>query len=314
MTTQAAAGREPPASALPAGAGVDADGRAAARIGVPLSGDTRLFPVIGDPIGQVRSPFALTHRLAARGENAIVIPLHVAPPHLGTVLSGLASVGNLGGVLVTVPHKVAALAHCAGLTGRARFAGSVNVMRRAGDGWLGDNADGWGYAEGLAAEGFDVAGHSALLLGCGGAGSAVALELLERGAPVVALHDVDIRRRDDLAGRLESRFPGRVRIGGTDPSGFDLVANVTPMGMRAEDPLPVDVDKLRPEQFVACAITRPEVSATVVEARRRGCRTMAGAGMFDGQAEFLADFLLSGGREIAQRVSRAEVTSPSKQE
>lgn len=314
MTTQAAAERKPPASALPADVDVDADGRAAARIAVPLSGDTRLFPVIGDPIGQVRSPFALTRRLAVRGENAIVIPLHVTPAHLGMVLDGLARVGNLGGVLVTVPHKVAALAHCAALTARARFAGSVNVMRRVGEGWLGDNADGWGYAEGLAAAGFDIAGRSALLLGCGGAGSAVALELLERGASKLALHDVDGHRRDDLARRLEARFPGRVRIGGIDPSGFDLIANVTPMGMKADDPLPVAVDKLLPEQFVACAITRPEVSATIVEARRRGCRTMAGAGMFDGQAEFLADFLLSGDREIAPRMLRAEVTSPLKQE
>ncbi|MDT3707393.1 MAG: hypothetical protein ROZ09_11240 [Thiobacillus sp.] len=280
------------------------------QISLPLSGDTRLFAVVGDPIGQVRSPLALTRRLAARGENAIVVPLHVVPRHLDVALAGLASIRNLGGVLVTVPHKAAALAHCAGVSERARFVGAVNVMRRGAGGWHGDNADGLGYAEGLAAHGFDIAGRSALLVGCGGAGSAVALELLERGAAQVALHDVDVDRRDDLARRLAARFPGRVRVGGRDPSGFDLVANVTPMGMRRDDPLPVDVDRLREEQFVACAITRPEASATIVEARRRGCRTMAGAGMFDGQAEFLADFLLSGQRTTQWGQSEAEESSP----
>lgn len=286
----------------------------AERIGVALSGDTRLFPVIGDPIGQVRSPVALTRVLTDRGENALVAPLHVAPNDLRSVLFGLELIGNVGGVLVTVPHKASAFDCCARVSERARFVGSVNVMRKERSGWYGDNADGWGYAEGLAAEGFDVPGRSALVVGCGGAGSAVALELLERGASLLALHDVDARRRDDLARRLEMRFPGRVRIGGPDPDGFDLVANVTPMGMKAHDPLPVEVDKLRPEQFVACAITRPEASATIVEARRRGCRTMTGRGMFDGQAEFLADFLLSAERGAGGNGSRIEEPSPSKQD
>lgn len=286
-----------PSGPAPAGtrrpARADAEGRGGEGAGIVLSGDTRLFPVIGDPVGQVRSPAALTRRLAARGENALVIPLHVAPRHLGSVVSALALAGNVGGALVTVPHKAAALALCGEASERARFTGAVNVLRRTAQGWRGDNTDGCGYAEGLSAAGFAIAGSSALLLGCGGAGSAIALELLERGASSVALHDVDAGRRDDLLARLHARFPGRVRLGGRNPSGFDLVANATPMGMAPGDPLPVEVDRLKPEQFVACAITRPEASPTIVEARRRGCRTMTGAGMFDGQADILADFLLS---------------------
>lgn len=261
-------------------------------VGLPVSGDTRLFPVIGDPVGQTRSPAVLTARLVARGENAMVVPLHVRPRHLAEAIRALALMDNVGGLLVTVPHKVAALACCARASGRARFVGSVNVMRRTADGWLGDNTDGVGYAEGLAAHGFDVAGRSALLLGCGGAGSAIALELLERGAARLALHDIDRACRDDLLARLDARFPGKVARGGGDPTGFDLVANATPMGMKADDPLPFDVAGLEAGQFVACAITRPEASPVIVEARRRGCRTMTGAGMFDGQAEILADFLL----------------------
>ena len=314
--TRAAVAGEPPAAPLPGGAAVSGydGGEGAERVSVPLSGDTRLFAVVGDPVGQVRSPLALTRRLAARGENAIVAPLHVTPRDLAGALAGLALVANLGGLLVTVPHKAAAFALCAAVSGRARFVGSVNVMRKGRGGWYGDNADGWGYAEGLAAAGFAVSGCSALVLGCGGAGSAVALELLGRGGATGGLNDGDAGRRGGLAGRLAARFPGRVRVGGRDPSGFDLVANVTPMGMRTDDPLPVDVDKLEPEQFVACAITRPEVSATVVEARRRGCRTMTGAAMFDGQADFLADFLLSEGHEIRGQGAGAEISSPSKQE
>ena len=60
-------------------------------LGVMLSGDTRVFPVIGDPIGQVRSPRFLTEILVDRGENAIVFPAHVSPEHLQRTLTVTAS-------------------------------------------------------------------------------------------------------------------------------------------------------------------------------------------------------------------------------
>jgi shikimate dehydrogenase len=264
-----------------------------------LSGDTRVYPIIGDPIGQVKSPAALTAIFSTRGENAIVVPFHVVANDATAVVLTLLRVRNIGGVLVTLPHKVAALGECATATERARFIGATNVMRRSGAGWHGDNTDGCGYADGLAKAGFDIAGKSALLVGCGGAGSAIAFELLRRGAARLALHDVDAQRRDRLIARLAERFPGKVMTGSRDPRSFDLVANATPMGMKASDPMPVEAGLLEPRQFVACAITRPRVSPIVAAARQRGCPTMTGDGMFDAQAERLVDFLLAKGEENA---------------
>lgn len=262
--------------------------------GVALSGETRLFPVIGDPIGQVKSPGSLTAILAERGENAIVVPVHAAASDVGAVLEAFARIRNVGGVLVTIPHKVAVLDLCAEATDRARFAGATNVVRKTDRGWLGDNTDGRGYVDGMLREGFDVAGKSALLVGCGGAGSAIAFELIERGVTTLAIHDKDEERRDHFLARLETRFPGRVRVGGSDPAGFDLVANATPLGMRPGDPLPVDVSRFDAGQFVACVVTKPAVPPLIAAARERGCRTMTGKGMFDAQAGALVDFLLAG--------------------
>lgn len=276
--------------------------------GVP-SGKTRLFPVVGDPIAQVLSPAAITRILADRGADAIVVPLHVSPHDLPELLRMLHHVHNIGGLLVTVPHKQAALGLCASASARARFARSANVVRRTPQGWHGDNTDGVGYVDGLEREGFVVAGSHALLVGCGGAGSAIGLELLERGLAALAVHDRDTDRRDDYIARLSVRFPGRVAAGSDDPTGHDLVANATPMGMHEDDPLPVDVSKLGRAQFVACAITKPDVPPLIAEARRIGCRTMTGAGMFDAQAETLADFLLA---EIApaEALLTEEIPSP----
>ncbi|MFZ2099172.1 MAG: shikimate dehydrogenase [Oricola sp.] len=267
---------------------------------VRLDGETRIFPIIGDPIAQVKSPALLTASLVSRGANALVIPAHIRPDDLPVYMQALDKTLNADGLVVTVPHKIAALEYCDEATERARFAGSTNVMRRMADGrWFGDNSDGCGYMDGIAKEGFSVAGKKALLVGCGGAGSAIAYEILARGASLLAIHDADIDRRDRVVARLETRFPSKVRAGSADPTGFDLVANATPMGMRESDPYPVDVDKLTAAQFIADVITKPQISPLLVRARALGCATMPGLGMFNAQVEILADFLLASGEARA---------------
>lgn len=284
---------------------------------LPLSGDTRLFPVLGDPVGQVQSPAALTRLLLARHYNAIVIPIQVAPTSVDAVIDALGQMQNVDGALVTVPHKAAAFPFCASVTERASFAGSVNVMRKAAGGWTGDNTDGAGYVDGLERQGFSVAGRSVLLVGCGGAGSAIAHEVLRRGAARLALHDVDRDRRDQLLARLAAAFPGRPGVGSDDPSGFDLIANATPMGMQPGDPLPVQVARLRREQFVACVVTRPAVPPLIEAARAIGCRTMTGADMFNAQAETLISFLLAGadsGQDLLSEQAIVTTTNQLKRE
>jgi shikimate dehydrogenase len=263
---------------------------------VTLNGETRLYYVIGDPIGQVKSPASLTAILVSRGVNALVVPAHVAPADFPAFMAAARATQNVDGLVVTVPHKIAALDFADEASERARFAGSTNVLRRLpGGGWAADNTDGVGYLEGIGKKGFDVQGRAALLVGAGGAGSAIAYEILARGAAHLEVHDIDTARRDRVIARLAERFPGRISVGDADPSGVDLVANATPLGMREGDPLPVDTARLEPRQFVADVITRPEISPLLVEARRIGCATMSGAGMFEAQAELLVERLLGTG-------------------
>lgn len=257
-----------------------------------IDGDTAVFPILGHPIGQVKSPGALSRIMAARGFNGIVVPVHVLPQDLPGWLSQVHTVQNVTGFIVTVPYKAAVLEFCTRTTARARAAEAVNIVLRDGAGWVGDATDGQGCLDGIAAEGFDVAGKPALLVGAGGAGAAIAHEILARGASDLALHDIDSARRDRLLARLEADFPGRARPGGRDPRGFALVANATPLGMRPDDPLPVDVALLSAGQFVSDVVTRPAVTPLIAAARAAGCGTMTGTAMFDAQAVLLADLLM----------------------
>ncbi|MBA83220.1 MAG: shikimate dehydrogenase [Rhodobacteraceae bacterium] len=261
-----------------------------------LSGETKLYPIIGHPIAQVRSPRFLTQIFERRGINAIVPPLNVLPENIRPVLDTLRKIENVGGIVVTLPHKIDALAACDVVSERAKFAGSINVIHKDAQGrYIADNVDGIGYMDGVRALGFDIAGKRALLIGVGGAGSAVAYEILARGAAHLKIAELNTTRRDTTIAALETQFPGRVGVGSDDPTGVDFVANVTPCGMRENDPFPADPAKMNANQFVADSITKPAVTPMLRAARNLGCDTMTGAGMFDAEAERLVDFLLGEG-------------------
>jgi shikimate 5-dehydrogenase len=261
-----------------------------------LSGETLVVPIIGDPIAQVKSPDGITRLFAARGRNAVVVPLQAAPADLDALVAGLDRSSSVAGLIATVPHKFGLAAHCATLADRARFLGSANVARRTPDGtWHGDHLDGEAFVEAVRTAGGVPTGARALQVGAGGAGSAIALALLEAGVAELALHDADAARRDALLGRLRERFGGRVAAGSADPAGFDLVANATPMGMRADDPYPVDVAGLGPGTFVGDVVTRPAVPPLIAAARAAGCRTSTGSDMFAAVAVLIVDFLVADG-------------------
>jgi len=257
-----------------------------------LSGETRIHLIVGDPIGQTKSPAGLTEVFAARGVDAVCIPMQVAPVDLDVFMAAAKRVQNIDGIVVTVPHKFAAMRHCDTLSARSRGLAAVNAMRRETDGrWSGDMTDGVALVAALRAAGCDPKGRRALVVGAGGAGSAVVLALAEAGARV-AVHDIDAARCDDLRRRLAA---WDIVAGGADPAGYGLVVNATPLGMAAGDPLPVDIVRLEEGAFVADLVTRPAVTPLLEAARRRGAPILTGAEMFAPQAGILADFLLFSG-------------------
>ena len=258
-----------------------------------LSGETRIHLIVGDPIGQTKSPAGLTRVFAERAVDAVCIPMQVPVADFDAVMAAIKRVPNIDGIVVTVPHKFAAMRHCDALSERARVLGAVNAMRREADGrWTGDMTDGVALLAALRAGGCEPKRLRALVVGAGGAGSAVALALAEAGAHV-AVHDIDRGRCDDLRKRLAA---WDVAAGSADPETFDVVVNATPLGMAPGDPLPVGVDRLRSGAVVADLVTRPVVTPLLAAAKGRGARIVTGDDMFAPQAGILADFLLFSGR------------------
>jgi len=257
-----------------------------------LNGATRIHVTIGDPIAQVKSPAGVTQGFHARGADAIMIPLQVKPADIDEFFHLAKKLPNLDGIIITVPHKPVAFRHCDTTTERAKVLEVCNVMRRTPDGsWTGDMTDGGGFIDALRRNNFDPKGKRALQIGAGGAGSAIALSLAMEGA-TVTLVDLDTAKRDALIARL-GKHGHRVVAGDTvDPTGFNLVVNATPAGMKLGDPLPVDAVKLSAGQFVADVITMPVMTPLLEAAKAKGCRIQTGVEMFNAQVDFISEFLL----------------------
>jgi shikimate dehydrogenase len=271
------------------------------------NGETRVHLILGDPVGQTKSPSGLTAEFAARGVNAICVPVHIAPTHFDALVVAAKRAQNVDGIVVTIPHKFKALCHCEEASDRATFLGAANVLYRvAADRWRGDMTDGAAMVAALRRAGCDPAGRRALVVGAGGAGSAVALALVEAGVAALSVTDVDLKRCGNLIERLAAQAPAAVRTGTADPAGFDLVINATPAGMRPDDPLPVHAARLAPSTFVADLITRPAMTPLLEAARHRGCLVVTGEDMFAAQAGSMADILLASWRgDMPLRVANA---------
>jgi shikimate dehydrogenase len=245
-----------------------------------LNGATRVHFIVGDPIAQVKSPSGVTEAYQERGHNAMVMPAHVAPSNLAAWLAGVSLAKNVDGIIVTVPHKFACFDLCATASDSATFLHT------------GDMFDGLGFVQAMRDNGCQPEGKKALLVGAGGAGSAIAHALVMAGVSQLAIHDEDMKRRTTLVDRLASLNNAQVTHGSPDPTGYDIVLNATPVGMKETDPYPLHAGKLAANTFVGCVITAPAITPLIATARAKGCATMTGAHMFGRVRDLMVDFLL----------------------
>lgn len=261
-----------------------------------IDGTTRLFAIIGDPIAQVKSPRVLNPRFVATGMDAVMIPVNVRPDHFEATVRGLMAIGNLDGIVVTVPYKSRILPLIDDVLPMAQQVGAANALRREPDGrWCGDMFDGRGLVRGLGKADVRLAGRRVMLIGAGGAGSAVAVALADAGIAALTIFDVDADKATALANRVRSAYPAcAVRAGAVDLAGHDTLVNATPIGMAPGDGLPAPIDGLSADTMVVDVIIKPEITPLLAAARARGCRTFNGRIMLEGQADELAAFFGAG--------------------
>jgi shikimate dehydrogenase len=258
-----------------------------------ISGTTKLYTIIADPISQVRTPETFNKFFKRQGLDAVLVPVAVEAAKLKAVIDGFRGMKNLGGFIVTVPHKKSMSLLCDALGETARVVGAVNAVRREQDGTLvGDTFDGAGFVSGLKSQGIEPAGKCVLLLGAGGAAGSIALALAGAGVSYLRIANRTSGKAEGVAEYILREYPSfHLEVGSADPTGFDLIVNATSLGMTADDALPLDLDKLDTGVVVADIIMRPEITPLLYAAAEKGCRIHLGRHMLDAQLRLISEFL-----------------------
>ncbi len=268
---------------------------------VEITGCTRLLALIADPVAQARSPRAVNRLLAERGRGGefVMVAMKVAPAGLPAAIAGLRAIESFAGAVVSMPHKETIVRLLDGLTEEAALTRVVNVFRREEGGHLvGTILDGEGFVAGLRAAGHEVRGARCLLVGAGGAATAIAFRLAREGCGALTIVNRTAARGQSLASRVAAAFPGVAvsasaadRLAGRD---FDLAINGTSLGMNAGDPLPIALDVVRRSRVVAECVAAVEITPLLAAARDAGRAIHTGVPMLTSQLELLVDFLVGG--------------------
>ncbi len=258
-----------------------------------IDGKARLYGIVGDPIEQVRSPEMITWEMRERGMNAVLVPVHVREADFEQAMAGVMNIANLDGLVFTIPFKARAVALAKRLGAQASVVGAINALRRDSDGqWCGEIFDGLGCVEGLRRNGVDLNGRRVMLLGLGGAGSAIAAAIASQHPALIRLHDPDPARLARGVQIVAQLSPGTViKQGLPRVDSIDVLINASPVGMLDDERLPMPLDQLPASLTVLDAIVKPETTPLLALAERCGCRVVRGREMMRGQIARIVDFM-----------------------
>jgi shikimate dehydrogenase len=246
-----------------------------------ISGKTTLIAHIGYPTETFKAPLIYNPWFDKHGIDAVVMPMGVKAEDFPASLKAIFNFTNIRGALITMPHKVTTIGLVDECSTTAKIAGAANAILKRPDGsLLADMFDGSGFTRGLRRKGLALDHARCLVVGSGGVGSAIAASLAAEGVGALALFDTSAQAAESLAGRLTQYYPKlEVTLASSDPAGYDLVVNCTPLGMKDGDALPFDVSRLAPPTFVGEVVLKAEITPLIRAARDRGCGTQVGTDM-----------------------------------
>ena len=274
---------------------------------MPITGTTRVYFILGDPVAQVRAPEVYNHLFATHGIDAVLVPLKLPAAALpGFLKHGLAA-DNIGGLWATIPHKAQLADLLDPADPVARIAHAVNAVRRLPDGRLEAALfDGIGFVKGLDHFGIDVRGRRVLVVGAGGGGHAVAAAIAQRGPAALAVFNRTRERAASLVQRLQPIAGAAASVAASaDPAGFDLVVNCTSQGLKPDDPMPFDPQRVDAGAAVVDIIMSKQPTPLLRECRARGLKAEAG---FEMLVQQIPEYLRFFGYDDLARTLQADLS------
>ncbi len=254
-----------------------------------INRSTRVYGVVGYPLGHSLSPVIYNSAFAASEMNAVHLRLETGK--LGDFRRWTGAL-RIRGLSVTLPYKTAIMKYLDHLDSSAKFADAVNTVRFNGRQAIGYNTDVIGIEKPLQQAGLRLNGAKVLLLGAGGAAQAAAAFLVSQSAEVYVFN-----RTVSKARRLARQFRLRViQFRELKDRRFALIVNATSVGMWPNiKASPIDLSGIRTDA-VFDLVYKPPETKLLGDARRRGMKTISGIEMFLAQA--FAQFRILTGRSL----------------
>ena len=279
-----------------------------------ITGHTRLYALIGSPVGHSGSPAMYNYSFEKLGIDAAYLAFDVPLEKTKEAVDALKTL-NAGGFNVTMPCKTAVAGLVDRLSPAAELVGACNTVVVEEDGSLtGHITDGVGFVRNLKEHGVEIKGQKIVLLGTGGAATAIAVQAALDGVEEIAIFN----RKDEFYAngektveKIRKAVPGigKVWIDDLDNTELlgeviarsDVLINATRAGMSPmEDVIPVPAEFLRPELAVADVVYNPKETLLVRKAKEAGCRAaIGGSGMLLWQG--VEAFRLYTGQEMPVR-------------
>ena len=257
-----------------------------------ISGTTTLLGLIGTPVEHSKSPAMYNHCFQKFGLDWAYLAFDIPQEKAGDAVQAIRTLG-MRGANVTMPCKNAVIPYLDKLTLAAEAIQAVNTIVNENGTLVGYNTDGCGYTQNLRRSGVEVKGKKIVLLGGGGAASAIAIQAALEGAAEIAVFNL----KDAFWPRVEK---GLQAIAKAAPGcaitlndlqdrealhrailRCDILSNATRVGMAPyEDQSNItDLSWFRPDLIVTDVVYAPPQTRMLREAQAAGCLTRDGLGM-----------------------------------
>ena len=255
-----------------------------------IKGSTKIAIVIGHPIRHSMSPIMHNRVFKELGMDCCYIALDIKPEGIGLFIKSLRYT-NILGVNVTIPHKTAVISYLDELSEEAKVLKAVNTIKITEEKLVGYNTDVFGFEKCL--EGLDITNSSALLIGAGGAGKAVAYSLCRLNVKRLFITNRTEERARQLIEFLTDLFNKEIifiPFSNLDSLGIiDVIVNATPLGMEGiEESLRIPGSIIGKETTAIDLVYNPPKTEFLKVAETLGAKTLNGIKMlvYQGAASF----------------------------
>jgi len=250
-----------------------------------ISGRTRVYALIGDPVEHSLSPTIQNAAFRHLNMDCIYLAFRVRANDLKQAISGIRALG-ICGVNVTMPHKINVIPYLDHIDEEAKSIGAINTILNKDGELLGYNTDGVGALNALKSNKINLAGKKIVILGAGGASKAITFTFAKEVGKIIILNRT-LEKAEKLAGEVYSTLGREVEAKALSMDNLkyeleetDVLINATSVGMAPkDDDSPVSRRLLRSDLVVFDLVYNPFETRLLREAKAIGAKTIDGLTM-----------------------------------